>query len=87
MYENLYIPDCESASANTSPSTIYPVPDPLESEEQWDVYHHRDVRKMSALEVRCSHARLVMRLSGETHPHRWLIERLELLNLRIGHER
>lgn len=64
-----------------------PVPDPLDSAEQWESYHHLDLDGMTRFELAMTRTRLFMRLARERCAHPWLLERLAVVQRRLRHER
>jgi hypothetical protein len=66
---------------------LCPIPEPLNSAEQWESYHHLDLDGMTRFELRLTRARVFMRLARERRPHPWLLERLKEVQRRLGRER
>jgi len=66
---------------------VCPVPNPLDSLEQWESYHHLDLEYLTRFELLLTRTRLYMRLARDPKPHPWLLERLEEVQRRLKDER
>lgn len=80
---------CRRAPRRTGDGSaeLCPIPNPLDTAEQWESYHHLDLDGMSRFDLRLTRARVFMRLARERHAHPWLLERLREVQRRLGHER
>lgn len=63
------------------------IPDPLDTAEQWESYHHMDLDYLTRFELLLTRARLFMRLAREHQAHPWLLERLGEVQRRLKDER
>lgn len=66
-------------SGRALPDLIYPIPDPMRSYEEWQVWRHADLSDMTPAEKRFDLTRLIARLHVDPSPHHWLLERLAVL--------
>lgn len=64
---------------------MYPVPDPLSSDEERARFCHEDLGGLGWAELKLERDRLTGRLTFDDTPHRWLWERLDAIDLRMGH--
>jgi hypothetical protein len=58
---------------------VYPLPNPLISEEDWLRATHQDLDTMSKAQLTREHYRVECCIRFEDHPHYWLIQREERL--------
>jgi hypothetical protein len=63
----------------------YRVPDPLDTLEQWAIYHHHDLRHLSRAELEGERAQLraLLLLGAAVHP--WHLERLRRVEEALRH--
>lgn len=66
---------------------LYPVPDPVESLEQNERYHHRDLARLAEPELRRELERLRLRLLLEDDLPAWLLQRRMRLEHALGDAR
>lgn len=85
MYEDKYSREIERSSANSPLDEVCPIPDPLDSDDQWAAYYHRDLPMMNVLELKLEQSKLFLRLSTERPPDPWLLERYEAIERRLRH--
>jgi hypothetical protein len=67
-------------------AVLYPIPDPLSSEEDCQRFQHYDLAEMTRAELTREYARLTWRLLFDDTPHNWLVEREDRLK-RLLHTR
>jgi hypothetical protein len=58
---------------------LYPVPDPVASDEAWLRFHHQDLGALSREELSLERHRLELRLVIDPEPDPWLRKRLEAI--------
>jgi hypothetical protein len=63
---------------------LYPVPDPLRSNRDWERFCHEDLCDLTADELRVERARVVWILTFHNNPHPWLLERLDAIDGRAS---
>lgn len=66
-----------AASAQADPlASVYSIPNPMDTLEQWERWEHRDLATMDYAALRGEYDRLRLRLQMDRNPHAWLLERL-----------
>ncbi|MEP7027691.1 MAG: hypothetical protein ABI960_03765 [Candidatus Eisenbacteria bacterium] len=86
-WKYFHMPETETSRASSPLSHLYPVPEPLDNDLEWERFHHLDLQAMPLPELKIAHAQLMMRLAAERDHHPWLLERLQRLEGRIARER
>lgn len=66
---------------------LYPLPDPLRSEEDWRRHAHADLAEASRAEMTLELDRLRDRLRHDREPSPWLFERLTRIEEALSHAR
>ena len=64
-------------------SALYPIPDPLNSQEEDIRFRHEDLLTMTDAELNSEHFCVEWRIHFDRNQHPWLIERKERLNTLI----
>jgi hypothetical protein len=66
---------------------VYAVPDPLDTEEQWQRARHADLARADRPSLLAERQRLHLRLLLDRRPHLWLLERASAIQkaLRNAH--
>lgn len=64
-------------------AAVYPIPNPLNSEEDWLRFTHQDLNNMTKAELRREYYLVEWCLNVEDKPNSWLAQREERLRARI----
>lgn len=56
-------------------AAVYPIPNPLNSEEDWLRFTHQDLNNMTKAELRREYYLVELCLNVEDKPHSWLVQR------------
>ena len=64
---------------------LYPIPQPLDSYEDWERYHHLDLDDLSLAQLRLELDRARFRLMLDDSPSEWHLERVRVLEQRVHH--
>ncbi len=69
--------------------SVYPIPDPMTSHEEYLRARHRDLLALGreALKVELARLRLRLLLEWGREPHPWLVERAQAIEERLRHAR
>lgn len=68
---------------NRISAAVYPIPNPLNSEEDWLRSTHQDLNNMTKAELRREYYLVEWCLNVEDRPHGWLVQRGERLRALI----
>jgi hypothetical protein len=82
------LPHCSERETVTGVQTaVCPIPDPHDTQKQYEQYHHRDVRGMSLARLEVEQMKVLWCLALDERPHPWLRQRLKAVHQEIAQQR
>jgi hypothetical protein len=63
---------------------IYPIPNWLDSQQQYDAYNHLDIPEMSIAELQREQHKLHLRIDLDENPDAWFFQRLAVVEARLA---